>query len=130
MKRIAILFPACVPGSGAMTRSMSDAEMKAWQDVMTPGDVHQRIAKWDGTWSATNGMWMEPRKMPQTSAGTAVTTMILGGCYQKSKYKGEAMGMPFEGISTLGCDKAKKKFISGRADTKAIGGESGAGRAL
>jgi len=112
MKRIVILFAACVLGTGAMAQSMSDAEMKAWQDFMTPGDVHQMMAKWDGTWTATTRMWMEPGSAPQTSSGTSVNTMILGGRYQESKFKGEAMGMPFEGVSTVGYDKAKKKFIS------------------
>lgn len=36
----------------------------------------------------------------------------MGGRYQLSKTKGEMMGMPFEGMSLVGYDNAKKTFSS------------------
>lgn len=36
--------------------------------------------------------------------------MIFGGRYQLSNYKGNFMGMPFEGMSIMGYDNAKKNL--------------------
>ena len=31
--------------------AQTDAEMKAWQTYMTPGEVHKMIARSDGEWN-------------------------------------------------------------------------------
>lgn len=33
-------------------KAQNNAAMKAWQAYMTPGEVHQMIAKSDGNWKA------------------------------------------------------------------------------
>jgi hypothetical protein len=87
-------------------------DMKAWQDYMTPSDVHKMIAKYDGTWNSDVKVWMKPDAPPMASKSVAVNTMILGGRYQQSKITGDYGGMPFEGFSLLGYDNAKKVFTS------------------
>jgi Protein of unknown function (DUF1579) len=42
--------------------------------------------------------------------------MILGGRYQQSTTKGSFNNMPFEGISLLGYDNAKKVFMNSWVD--------------
>lgn len=93
-------------------RAQDDAAMKAWQAYMTPGNVHQMIAKSDGNWNEDITMWMTPGAPPTKSKSTCVNTMILGGRYQQSIHKGNMMGMPFEGVGLLGYDNAKKIFVS------------------
>ena len=66
-------------------------------DYMTPGSVHQMLAKSDGEWTAETTLWAAPGAPPTKSTGTAVNRMILGGRYQESKNTGNFMGMPFEG---------------------------------
>jgi hypothetical protein len=47
--------------------------------------------------------------------------MILGGRYQQSTHKGTFEGMPFEGMSIVGYDNAKKKFYSTWVDNMGTG---------
>jgi len=99
----------------------SAAMMQAWQAYMTPGSVHAMLAKCNGTWEGDVTMWMEPGKAPMKSKSTAVNKMIFGGRYQQSTHKGDMMGMPFEGLSTLGFDNAKKVLVSSWIDNMGTG---------
>lgn len=91
-------------------KAQTEQEMKNWMDYMTPGDVHKMIASWDGTWEGTVSMWMAPGAPPSTSTSTAVNKMAFGGRYQVTNHSGSFNGMPFEGMSTLAYDNAKKVF--------------------
>lgn len=95
--------------------------MKAWQAYMTPGDVHKMMAKEDGAWDAVVTSWMAPGAAPTKSTATCINSMIMGGRYQQSMYKGNMMGMPFEGMSLLAYDNAKKAFISSWIDNMGTG---------
>ena len=99
----------------------SAAMMKAWMEYMTPSDVHKMIAKSNGTWTEEVTMWMAPDAPPQKNTSTAVNKMILGGRYQESRHTGTFDGMPFEGISTLAYDKARKIFQSSWIDNMGTG---------
>lgn len=102
-------------------QAQSDQEMKAWMDYMTPGDVHKMLAKDDGEWNSDITMWMQPGAPPQKYTGKSVNKMILGGRYQQSVHTGNMMGMPFEGISTLGYDNLKKVFMNTWVDNMGTG---------
>ena len=97
------------------------AEQKAWNDYMTPGDVHQMLAKSNGEWNEEMTMWMEPGAEPVKSTATAVNKMILGGRYQHSTHTGTVMGAPFEGIAITGYDNAKKMLVSTWIDNMGTG---------
>lgn len=88
---------------------------------MTPGDMHKMIASWDGTWNGDVTMWMDPGAPPTKSTAVAQNKMIFGGRYQQSTHKGSFNGMPFEGISTLGYDNAKKVFVNTWVDNMGTG---------
>lgn len=92
--------------------AQTEAEMKAWQEYMTPGEVHKMLAKTEGTWTGEITMWMAPGQEPVKTKGTAKNEMILGGRYLQGVNKGDFMGMPMEGISITAYDNAKKKFYS------------------
>lgn len=102
------------------TYAQDEAGMKAWQDYMTPGEVHKMLAADDGTWNEDITMWMDPAK-PTKSTATAENKMILGGRYQQSTHTGSFNGMPFEGMSLLGYDNAKKVFMSSWIDNMGTG---------
>ncbi len=95
--------------------------MKNWQTYMMPGNVHKMIASWSGKWNGEVTMWMAPGAPPQTSKSEAVNKMAMGGRYQISNHTGNMMGMPFEGMSTLAYDNAKKAFISTWIDNMGTG---------
>lgn len=95
--------------------------MKTWQVYMTPGDMHKMLSKSDGTWSEDITMWMDPAASPTKSKAKVTNSMIFGGRYQKSKHEGTMDGKPFEGISTLGYDNAKKVFQNTWIDNMGTG---------
>jgi len=86
--------------------------MKAMMEVGTPGPEQAMLAKDNGTWKAEVTMWEKPGAAPATSKGTLSNKMILGGRYQVTTFKGDMMGMPFEGTGTTGYDKARKVWVS------------------
>jgi hypothetical protein len=113
---ITILFSA-----SSFLPAQDEQEMKAWQEYMTPGTPHQMLASADGEWEAEVSMWMDSTAPPTKSTGTAVNKMILGGRYQYSTFTGNMMGMPFEGISILAYDNAKKVYINTWIDNMGTG---------
>jgi hypothetical protein len=76
------------------------------------GPMQQMLASWNGTWTSETTWWEYEGSTPQKSAGTAVNAMVLGGRYQTTKHDGNMMGMPFEGMGTMGYDNATKQFVS------------------
>jgi len=118
MKKITIILAIAIGTAGiaeAQDKSMTSdqaAMMKKWEAYMTPGDVHAMLAKSNGDWIQDITMWMDPAAPPTKNKGTSTSTMILGGRYQQTLHKGTFDGMPFEGISTVGYDNAKKMMMS------------------
>lgn len=94
---------------------------KAWGEYMTPGEMHNMMAKNDGVWTAEVTSWMTADAPPNTSTASASNKMIMGGRYQQTSFKGSFGGYPFEGMSTLGYDNAKKKWVSTWIDNMGSG---------
>jgi Protein of unknown function (DUF1579) len=112
MKKLVTLISFFTVVCFSRLTAQTDAEMKAWQNYMTPGDVHKMMAQSDGEWNEEVTMWMDPGKPPAKYTATAKNEMIMGGRYQLSKSSGTMMGMPFEGMSLVGYDNIKKVFTS------------------
>jgi len=94
---------------------------KAMGEYMKLGKMHEMLASWNGTWTTESTMRMSENDAPTKSTGTTVNTMILGGRYQSSKSTSNMMGMPFEGMGTVGYDNASKQFISTWIDNMGTG---------
>jgi hypothetical protein len=99
----------------------SATEMKAWMEYATPGEAHKALAKSNGNWSGQTTMWMSAGAPPATSASSMSNTMIMGGRYQQSAFKGDFMGMPFEGMAITAYDNFQKKYISTWIDNMGTG---------
>ncbi|MBC7887437.1 MAG: DUF1579 domain-containing protein [Ferruginibacter sp.] len=112
MKKIITLLCIFTTMSFCRLSAQTEAEMKAWQNYMTPGEVHKMMAQSDGEWNDDITMWMDPAAPPTKTTATTKNEMIMGGRYQISKVTGNMMGMPFEGMSLVGYDNAKKIFTS------------------
>jgi hypothetical protein len=95
--------------------------MKNWMEYMEPGTEHKMMASWDGQWKTEMTMWESPGAPPTKTTGTTVNRTIMGGRYQQATHKSTWDGMPFEGISTLAFDNAKKVFISTWIDNMGTG---------
>jgi len=118
LKYLLLSFLLVCAGQGF---AQSEAQMKAWQAYMTPSENHKILAKDVGIWKTEMSSYMEPNAPAIKSVGTAETSMILGDRYQQTVYKGDMMGMPFEGISVLGYDNTKKVFVNSWIDNMGTG---------
>ena len=90
--------------------AQTEAEMKAWQTYMTPGDMHKVLAQTEGEWTTEGKMWMDPKSEPMISKGECTYKMVLGGRYQETQFKGDMMGQQFEGKGVMAYDNFKKQF--------------------
>lgn len=88
---------------------------------MTPGAMQKMLAKSDGVWDTEISYWMDPSQPAQKSKGSCTNKMVLNGLYQESVFKGNMMGMPFEGHGTVGYDNGKKMFVSSWIDNMGSG---------
>ena len=88
------------------------AQMQVWTEYMTPGPMHEMLAKSVGDWKTISRFWMDPAGEPMETEGTGKTEMILGGRYQKSTHNSSMMGMETEGIFIMGYDNATEEFTS------------------
>ena len=90
----------------------SAAAMNAMMAAGALGEEHKMLAKSNGTWTADMTYWDGIDRPANKMTGTQVTTSILDGHFQQSKFSGDFMGMPFNGISTVGYDNTTKEFVS------------------
>ncbi len=110
---VAALLIAPVMASAQEDAKMSDSAMMAeWAKYANPGPEHRMLAKGVGKWTLVTKMWMDPSAPAMESKGTMECVPLLDGRFFQSVYKGDMMGMPFEGISVMGYDLYKKQFIS------------------
>ena len=87
-------------------------QMKAWMEYMTPGPMHQMMAKMAGEWNTVTTFVDPESGNEMKSEGVATFELILGGRYMKSVHTGEMMGMPFEGFGIDAYDNGTKEFVS------------------
>lgn len=99
--------------SSVLLIAQDQAEMmKKWQEAMSPGPMHQLLAKLVGDWKVTTNMPNPMTGEETPTIGSAKIESLLGGRYFKTTQKGEMMGMPFEGIGIDAYDNVAKEFIT------------------
>lgn len=109
--------PAMAQDKGAPAM---DPAMEAMMKAGTPGAEHKMMADWVGSWSVKTKMMM-PGAPVMEGTGSAVITSIFGGRYFQEAFKGDMMGMPFEGMGTSGFDNVSKKFVGTWVDSMSTG---------
>jgi len=65
-----------------------------------------------GTYHTKVKMWLDPSQPAQVSEGTLVRKSILGGRFLQEEVTGKLADHPYQGVGTMGYDRAKKKFVS------------------
>ncbi len=109
---------AVVLGLGALARAQEGGGPAAPK----PWDEHKVLAEEVGTWDAVVKSYMGgPDAEPMISKGTEVNTMMSGGMWALSQFKGDFGGMPFEGRGQFGYDPLKKKYIGTWIDSMSPG---------
>jgi uncharacterized protein YfaP (DUF2135 family) len=91
----------------------TQADMQTCMAAITPGKMHEHLAKGVGTWKGNNTMWMYPGADPVKTQCTSVVTSMMDGRFIKIEMAGEMPGMgPFNGFGINGYDNAAGKFVS------------------
>jgi hypothetical protein len=111
MKKVTAFITALLLISSFQLVHAQADPMKAWQDFMTPGDMHKWMATQVGTWEAEVSQWFDATTPPTKAKATDVVEMTMNGLYQLGHFSCSMMGMPMTGMSTLGYDNAKKMFV-------------------
>jgi hypothetical protein len=97
-----------------------EAAMKAMMEQMLAlAPEHAFLKQFVGTWT-TDVTWIE-NGQENKSKGTATFTSTYGGRFIHSDYRGEMMGMPFQGSMLMGYNKVQKKFESVWVDSWSTG---------
>lgn len=89
---------------------MDPAMMEAMMKAGTPGDAHKKLDAFVGTWDTKATFWSVPGADPMSMTGTAESKWTMGGRYLEENFKGDFMGMPFEGHGVTGYDNVKKQY--------------------
>src|SRR5262245_54291672 len=95
--------------------------MKAWMESVTPGEPHKKLEAQAGNYTVKGRTWMDAGAQPMELNGTASIKMIIGGRYQVQEFKGDTMGMPFEGTGLTGYDNVSKEYFSTWVDNMRTG---------
>jgi hypothetical protein len=90
----------------------ADPMMEAWMKASSPGEAHKLMERHVGVWDAEVRLFMDPAGPPMITKGKGTNTLILGGRYLESRFKGEFEGQPFEGIGYMGYDNVRKEFVN------------------
>ncbi len=101
--------------------AQNEKEMQAWEAYSTPGSEHKILAEETGTWDCEMTFWMGPNGKPETYKSVAEVKMVMGGRYQEATYRGDMMGMPFEGKSTVGYNNMSKLYTTTFIDNMGTG---------
>ena len=101
--------------------SPTPEQVKAWMESVTPGEPHRRLEAQTGDYTVEGRTWANAKAPPMELKGTASIRMILGGRYQALEFKGDTMGMPFEGAGLTGFDNVSKEYVSTWVDTMRTG---------
>jgi hypothetical protein len=96
-------------------------DMEAMQKAMTPGGPQKKLARLAGDWTFTNKAWMAPDQPPVEASGTMHGELLMGGRYVEHTWKGNFMGMPFEGRGTDGYDNVGKMYVASWLDNMGTG---------
>src|SRR2546426_65654 len=97
------------------------AAMQAWMDYSTPGQAQKMMAQSAGDWKAEVTEYMDPTQPPMKSTATVHNEMIMGGRYLTTHYTGNMMGMPFDGMGTIGFNNGTQKYCSTWIDNMGTG---------
>jgi hypothetical protein len=99
----------------------TEEEMAEMMKNMMPGEIHEWMAQDVGEWKAEMRMYMDPSMPPMETEMKAKSEMILGNRYLVSRFSGNMMGMPFEGVSTTAYDNGSGIFYSSWIDNSSTG---------
>jgi len=77
-----------------------------------PTAEHKIVTSDEGTWDATVKSYQNgPDSDPVVTKGVEINTVVTGGLWLSSVFKGDFGGIAFEGHGIFGYDPGKKKYV-------------------
>lgn len=89
---------------------VQDADVLRKNLAMTPGPMHQLLARLEGDWFFETTTFTVPGGAPERAQGEAQKRLIFGGRFLEESWRGEKLGAPWQGRSLLGWDNLAKEF--------------------
>ncbi|HEX8183806.1 MAG TPA: DUF1579 domain-containing protein [Blastocatellia bacterium] len=103
--------------------------MKKWMECATPGEAHKQLEHLVGKWDTVVKMWWQgPGKPPAETKGASETRWIMDGRFLLEESTGQMMGMPWRGMSIMGYDNFKKKYVVSYIDNMGTAMYTGEGK--
>ncbi len=94
------------------------ASSESWRMLAEPGQQHQLLDIFAGTWQVEGRFETQPGQPPEIASGTMVSTWQLGQRWLRQEYTGSMPSLGrFEGLGFFGYDNAKGKFVTTWMDT-------------
>lgn len=106
------------PAAGAVDMA---AIVQAMEEGTRKTKEHAELAQAEGMWSFEGKHWMAPGSPAGEMTGTVKMKSILDGRWLQEKVESEVEGMPFQGISMVGFDSVRGKYISTWVDSMSNG---------
>ncbi len=100
---------------------MDPAMMEKMKVLMAPGEAHEALKAFEGSWTYAGTFWMTPDAPGQAMTGTTKNEMIFGGRFLKQEIEGPWMGETFQGLGYTGYDNIKKTYQTVWIDSMATG---------
>jgi hypothetical protein len=94
----------------AITSSVTLAPAQEMPEMPKPQKEHEWLKQLVGEWNYEAEFTPMPGQPGMNTSGTEVTRPI-GGFWTLTEIKGDMMGMPFQGIMTIGYSPEKQKYI-------------------
>jgi hypothetical protein len=76
------------------------------------GPEHKILENLVGEWDVKVRFYFPDPKKPSESKGIMTRNMILGGNFLQESFTGEFVGQPFAGLSLIGFDANKERFVT------------------
>lgn len=95
--------------------------MEQMMKMAKPGEGHERLKPFAGTWKTTVKSWDAPGAEPMVTEGECTDQWMMEGRYLKEECTGTFAEMPFQGMGITGYDNGSKKYVSTWIDTMGTG---------
>ncbi len=97
-----------------------DPMMAAMIEMNKLGPEHKELKKAVGTWDVDCTFHI-PGQPPVKTKAIAKVRSVMGGRYIQENFNCKFMGMPYQGMGSVGYDKLKKKYVATWQDNFSTG---------